>query len=238
MRYYTPLPFHGKVDDLFFPTFQITPIALLMDELRSEDVQLRLNAIRRVSTIALALGPDRARDELVPFLQESVDDEDEVLLALADELGKNFEEYIGGKEYAHVLLGPLENLSAVEETLVRDKVRFIFRQLLASTSSCNASNALQAAESITKIAAALTPQQIEQYYIPLLNRLSHGEWFTSRTSSAALYAPVYSKVSPTVQDELRKGFAGLGSDDTPMVRRAAAKWLGVSADSHLLAVAC
>ncbi|KAI0304580.1 ARM repeat-containing protein [Russula brevipes] len=186
---------------------EITPIALLMDELRSEDVQLRLNAIRRVSTIALALGPDRAREELVPFLQDSVDDEDEVLLALADELGKSFEEYIGGKEHAHVLLGPLENLSAVEETLVRDK----------------------AAESITKIAAVLTPQQVEQHYIPLLNRLSHGEWFTSRTSSAALYAPVYSKVSPTIQDELRKGFAALGSDDTPMVRRAAAKWLGAFA---------
>ncbi len=93
-----------------------------MDELRSEDVQLRLNAIHRISTIALALGPERARDELIPFLQDSVDDEDEVLLALAEELGRNFEEYIGGPEYAHVLLGPLENLSAVEETLVRDKV--------------------------------------------------------------------------------------------------------------------
>ena len=101
---------------------QIAPIAILMDELRSEDVQLRLNAIHSIPTIALALGPDRAREELVPFLQDSVDDEDEVLLALSEELGRNFEEYIGGKEYAHVLLGPLENLSAVEETLVRDKV--------------------------------------------------------------------------------------------------------------------
>ena len=97
-----------------------------MDELRSEDVQLRLNAKHRISTIALALGPDRARDELIPFLQDSVDDEDEVLLALAEELGRNFEEYIGGPEYAHVLLGPLENLSAVEETLVRDKVCLLF----------------------------------------------------------------------------------------------------------------
>ena len=94
-----------------------------MDELRSEDVQLRLNAIHRISTIALALGPDRARDELIPFLQDSVDDEDEVLLALAEELGRNFDEYIGGPDYGHLLLGPLENLSAVEETLVRDKVR-------------------------------------------------------------------------------------------------------------------
>lgn len=98
-----------------------------MDELRSEDVQLRLNAIHSIPTIALALGPDRARDELVPFLQDSVDDEDEVLLALAKELGRNFEEYIGGKQFAHVLLGPLENLSAVEETLVRDKVRVLKR---------------------------------------------------------------------------------------------------------------
>jgi serine/threonine-protein phosphatase 2A regulatory subunit A len=93
-----------------------------MDELRSEDVQLRLNAIHRISTIALALGPDRARQELIPFLQESIDDEDEVLLALAEELGRGFDEYIGGPEHAHVLLAPLENLATVEETLVRDKV--------------------------------------------------------------------------------------------------------------------
>jgi serine/threonine-protein phosphatase 2A regulatory subunit A len=110
---------------------QIAPIAILMDELRSEDVQLRLNAIHSIPTIALALGPDRAREELVPFLQDSVDDEDEVLLALAEELGRNFEEYIGGKEYAQVILGPLENLSAVEETLVREKVGALYLSIFA-----------------------------------------------------------------------------------------------------------
>ena len=111
-----------------------------MDELRSEDVQLRLNAIHSIPTIALALGPDRAREELIPFLQDSVDDEDEVLLALAEELGRNFEEYIGGKEYAQVILGPLENLSGVEETLVREKVLFLF---LFSLSMIIAINLLQ-----------------------------------------------------------------------------------------------
>ncbi|CAB4427710.1 unnamed protein product [Rhizophagus irregularis] len=77
------------------------PIAVLLDELRADDVNFRLNAIRRLSTIALALGVQRTRDELIPFLDESIDDEDEVLLALAEELG-NFVEYVG-------------------ETLVRDK---------------------------------------------------------------------------------------------------------------------
>ena len=97
------------------------PIHLLMDELKAEDVVLRLASIRRLSTIALALGPQRTREELIPFLQDQLDDEDEVLLVLAEELG-GFAEYVGGKEYAWTVLGPLENLAAVEETLVRDKV--------------------------------------------------------------------------------------------------------------------
>ena len=95
----------------------------MLDELRSEDVTLRLNAVHRLSTIALALGPDRTRDELVVFLLDSLDDEDEVLLALAEEIG-NLGQYVGGDQYAHVLLGPLENLATVEETLVREKVLF------------------------------------------------------------------------------------------------------------------
>lgn len=104
-----------------------------------DDVLLRLNAIRRLSTIALALGPERTRDELIPFLDgkssiykcalgietnplaESVEDEDEVLTALSDELG-GFVEYVGGPEYGHVLLSPLENLATIEEPLVREKV--------------------------------------------------------------------------------------------------------------------
>lgn len=52
---------------------------------------------------------------------DSVEDEDEVLTALSEELG-NFTEYVGGPEYAHVLLSPLENLAAIEEPLVREKV--------------------------------------------------------------------------------------------------------------------
>jgi serine/threonine-protein phosphatase 2A regulatory subunit A len=52
---------------------------------------------------------------------ESVEDEDEVLTALSEELG-SFVEYVGGPEWGHVLLSPLENLAAIEEPLVREKV--------------------------------------------------------------------------------------------------------------------
>ncbi|WVQ97622.1 hypothetical protein IAU59_004736 [Kwoniella sp. CBS 9459] len=179
------------------------PIHLLMDELKSEDVVLRLSSIRRLSTIALALGPQRTRDELIPFLQDQLDDEDEVLLVLAEELG-NFAEYVGGKDFAWTVLGPLENLAAVEETLVRDK----------------------AAESISKLSELLSAQAIEEHLLPLLRRLAGGDWFTSRTSACALFAAPYPIAAASVQEELRKMFGALCADDTPMVRRAAAKALG------------
>ena len=172
--------------------------------MRSEDVTLRLNAIHRISTISLALGPERTRDELLPFLHDSLDDDDEILLALADELGQGFVEYVGGEAHAHLLLGVLESLAAVEETLVRDK----------------------AAESITKVCASLSEAQVEEHYVPLVKRLAGGEWFTSRTSATALFAAGYTKASAPTRDELRRLFAGLCTDDTPMVRRAAAKELG------------
>lgn len=96
------------------------PIAVLIDELKNDDIQLRLHSIRRLSTIARALGEERTRKELIRFLSENNDDDDEVLLAMAEELGV-FIPYIGGVEHAHALLPPLETLCTVEETCVRDK---------------------------------------------------------------------------------------------------------------------
>lgn len=50
-----------------------------------------------------------------------MEDEDEVLVALSEELG-GFVEYVGGSQWGHVLLSPLENLASIEEPVVRDKV--------------------------------------------------------------------------------------------------------------------
>ncbi|CAO3650149.1 unnamed protein product [Cunninghamella blakesleeana] len=47
---------------------ELYPIAVLVEELKNDNVQLRLNAIRNLGTIAMALGPQRTRDELIPFL--------------------------------------------------------------------------------------------------------------------------------------------------------------------------
>jgi hypothetical protein len=62
----------------------------------------------------------------------------------------------------------------------------------------------QAVESLNKICPLLNQSQLEQYYTPLLKRLSLGDWFTSRTSATGLYACGYSLASPATQDDMRK----------------------------------
>jgi serine/threonine-protein phosphatase 2A regulatory subunit A len=104
-----------------------------------------LNSIQRLGTIALALGEERTRSELLPFLIENNDDEDEVLLAMAEELGK-FVPYVGGPAFGHTLLQPLEQLSQVEETVVRDK----------------------AVESLCKVAEQLPNSSIGEHFLPLI----------------------------------------------------------------------
>lgn len=130
---------------------------------------------------------------------ESVEDEDEVLTALSEELG-NFVEYVGGPDYGHVLLSPLENLAAIEEPLVREK----------------------AVESLNKICGELSQGQVEDHFIPLTGRLSKADWFTSKISATGLYNVPYSKATPQSQELLRQQFSHLVHDETPMVRRQAA----------------
>lgn len=81
---------------------------------------------------------------------------------------------------------------------------------------------LQAVESLNKICGELSPQQVEEYFVPLTIRLSKADWFTSKVSGCGLYTAPYSKVSPPVQQQLRHQFGQLVHDDTPMVRRQAA----------------
>lgn len=147
------------------------PIAVLIDELRNEDVQvklyhtfpttnhnvygqIRLNSIRKLSTIALALGVERTRSELIPFLADTLYDDDEVLVALAEQFGQ-FTKLVGGPEYAHVLLSPLEGLALVEETFVREK----------------------AIESLRLVANEHSAQDLEQHFVPLVKRLANGKFY-------------------------------------------------------------
>lgn len=157
----------------------------------------------KLPTIALALGVERTKSELIPFIIDSVYDEDEVLERLADEL-KRFIPLVGGPAHAHIILTPLESLAMVEETVVRDR----------------------AVQSLCAIAQEMSAEHIEQYFEPLIRRLATGDWFTSRTSACGLFAVAYNRGTAHVKQEMRSMYPSLCGDETPMVRRASAAKIG------------
>ena len=139
----------------------------------------------------------------MPFVTDGTDDEDEVLLALANSLGKLIP-LVGGGSHAQSLLPPLELLLTVEENSVRDAA-------VAST---------------LLVASALPQDAFGDQYVPMLSRLANKEWFTARISSAGLIAEAYPRLTAVQQTEHLGSFANLCQDDTPMVRRVAAQSLG------------
>mmetsp|Transcript_8561 Transcript_8561/g.24416 ORF Transcript_8561/g.24416 Transcript_8561/m.24416 type:complete len:595 (-) Transcript_8561:83-1867(-) len=178
-------------------------VAVLIDELKNEDMNLRLNSMNKLPLIAEALGPERTREELIPFLNESIDDEDEVLLVVAEKLG-SFDKYLGGKDHIACLFQPLESLATVEEPTVREK----------------------AIASMCELAAKMSDSSLETHFVTMLRRLATRDWFTSRISACSLFAVAYPRVSDSHKAEFRGMFGQLCRDDTPMVRRAAANNLG------------
>eukprot|EP00002_Diphylleia_rotans_P038030 TRINITY_DN8584_c0_g1_i1.p1 TRINITY_DN8584_c0_g1~~TRINITY_DN8584_c0_g1_i1.p1 ORF type:complete len:574 (-),score=111.35 TRINITY_DN8584_c0_g1_i1:338-2059(-) len=176
-------------------------VSALIEDLRSSVPESRLHAVRKLSEIAKALGSDRTREELIPFLQDCVDDE-EIALALAEELG-GLLDLLGNVEHGGVLVAPLEALAGMEETAVRDK----------------------AVESLNKIANRVPASVVAEEIIPALRRMSFGDWFTSKAAACGMFATVYPKAGQW-KGELRSIFQQLCRDETPIVRRAAASQLG------------
>ncbi|CDK27246.1 unnamed protein product [Kuraishia capsulata CBS 1993] len=183
-------------DDLY-------PIALLMDELRHDDVASRVQAMKRLDTIAIALGPERTRKELITFLEDVIpEDEDEVVAITAEELSK-FVPYVGGPEFAPLLLPVLERIASCEEPIVREK----------------------AVDALNEISTSMSEAQIESDFIPLIQRLAKERWFSLHVAATGLFKSIIIRVLPELRKELLDLYYELIQDDSPMVRKAAATHL-------------
>ena len=120
---------------------------LLKLEMLNEEVHVKVNAIHRLKTVILSIGPEDSVSQLIPYIDTLIKDEDdEVLFAIAEELGKCFQ-LINDKT---VFLPSLEMLAKKDETVVRD----------------------QAAMSLTIISKSLSDAEIQNVFVPLVIKLA------------------------------------------------------------------
>lgn len=172
----------------------------MQERLASEDVQVRLAAVRRLPQLAAKLGPARTRDELFEVLLGATNDEADVLVALADAVQEVVEQASGAPDFPQCALGVLEELAGAEEAEVRAHTARVYVHLLESDLSDAA---------VIGFAASI-------------DAMAHSEWYTLRSTAAAVLPSLLGLVHDETQADLRALYAALCRDEEPAVRRAAA----------------
>jgi len=105
-------------------------LTLLKQEMTNEEIHVKVNAIHRLKTVILSIGQEDTVSQLIPYLDGKFEleclmsfleliksEDDEVLFAIAEELGKVFT-LINDKT---VFLPSLESLAKQDETVVREQ---------------------------------------------------------------------------------------------------------------------
>jgi len=189
-------------------TESLRPIAVLIDALSQEDMQVRIGALRKVNRIAEALGPDRTRKELIPYLSDMLDDDDDVLRIICEVLLQLLD-YVGGEQYYHTLIQPYETLCVVEENSIR----------------------LLALKKLATLTAKIPEKLVLDHLPPLFNRLATSDWHTARTAAAGVAPDIYVRLAHNKEssEKLEKDFLKLAEDAMPQVRRAVAESIGLLA---------
>lgn len=127
--------------------------------------QLQLEITKKLGILAKHLGAETTRNELLPFIKENIDFHDEILLHLSEQL-KLFIPLVGGYQHSQPVLEILMKLCNTDETMVRDK----------------------AVEILKDIGENLSNELTEELFVPVVEKLSNEDWFTSKCSAAALYS--------------------------------------------------
>jgi len=181
-------------------TEDLCALELLKDEMRSDEVHLKVNAIHRLKTVIISIGEEKASSNLTEYVEGLISmEDDEVLFAIAEELGMCWE-LIPEKT---LFLPLLEKLCNADETVVRE----------------------QAYQSMGAISGSLSDSEIQNSFAPIVIRLASSERFYGRVSACHLFAQAYKKANG-LQDRLRKKFVALCQEDTCIIRRACALKLG------------
>jgi len=177
------------------------PLELFIEEMNSEDIEMRVDAIHKLPIVAAICGPEIVRTKILPLMSDLLNcDEDELLYAIAVELG-NIRDFIGGPTHYDKLLQLLEKLANETETVVRE----------------------ESVKSIKLVVENMNPQHIKNSLLPMLNNMCGSQHFPAKISSTFLFEIVYQHINKDEKDNLRAKMIELCNDETPLVKKAMTK---------------
>ena len=180
---------------------EINAFQLFKDGIASDDIEVKVSTVQKLSIVMKAIGEERVHVELVPYLTALTETEDdELLYILAEQIG-NAWTHVSDKL---TFLPILKILAKVDETIVRE----------------------EAAKTMESIEASLSSKHVQTTFVPLVFELISEEWFTGRLTSSLLIPTAYLKATGKQKEKLRASYFKLCHDEMPMVRKAAAGNIG------------
>jgi len=195
---------------------EIDPLEILREDLEDDNIEVQLEAVRNLQTIALVMGQEPARAKLLQFLDSfcfpvdkqndfnlkdnSLGVKEEVLREIALMLDGSMLQLMGGKLAALNMLKLLQKLAMVEETVIREA----------------------AVGSIISCVQQLDGLFADQHVLSLIITLAEGEWWTNKVSAAAAGPRLYPYLqSNKSREDCAKMILKLCRDEMPMVRQEA-----------------
>lgn len=186
------------------------PLDLYKEQMDNGNTEAKVDAMKRLPVVAFALGPAKMQSDLLPYLKEiSLQQppiEDELLLLMAKQMETFVPALLSGPNEILELVPIVERLGTIEETVVRDQAVLLMNHLCYNLQK----------------SAPLDPAIVSQL-VSMSKRLVGADWFTAKVSAAGMLPELYSL---TKHADLPYLYKELCVDETPMVRRAAAKYLG------------
>ena len=178
------------------------PLDLLREELDNDDTQIKVNAIHRLPIVMGVMNQDKIISDLIPFIKGILpSEEDEVLLAISEEI-PHFTSFLDNHSILKIL--PIvQILLGCEETVVRESTIV----------------------GLKKIIPSLSNEQVQTEIIPMILQIAENPMFQTKVSSCYLIRVVYPKAG-NHKDKLRELYFKLCDDDTPIIKRTAAKEFG------------
>jgi serine/threonine-protein phosphatase 2A regulatory subunit A len=179
-----------------YPTEEISnAVKLYTDTFKSDDLPQRISALHNLAIYCATLSLSCIQKDILPLLKDTLEDDDEVLMVIAEELGKF---YAFG---AGVMVLPfLEFLARSEDNLVRSRVAHSLCQIVDSIQN--------------------DPAAEEQFY-KLIGRLALSDRFGPRSLCCEIMHHIYSRCKDQDKSELRGMFRALCEDKEQEVRKSA-----------------
>ena len=183
-------------------TYSANEIRELIENLRGDDTNTRLNAVSKIKSIARALGPSRTKNELIPYLAETVDNSEEVWLKIAEQMPQIIDE-IGGVKEATPILQLLKQICEIEDPNVQTTASIMFFALSRKA----------------------TQEELVNQFYPIIQTMCVDPWHPLRCAAAVIMCHTYSLYPESHRKKLAVDFPSLAVDQMTIVRKSLASSL-------------